>query len=897
MTDTSAAAATSREDPLDPAPLVGSTVGPSRTQVPPSQEFAVTRPRLLARLDDGFRLPLTVVTGPAGTGKTMLVESWASSRHAELPVAWLTLGDEDDEVGTFWGHVLHTLRESLVAHGVDLADVGRPLLPGTVDRSFLQDLAARLGEAPRPFVLVLDELDRVTDERVLRQLDQVLEAAQPAMRVIALARREPRALTHRRRLRGEMALIGAPDLAFAVDETARLLAQHGLDPSSDAVNVLQQSTEGWAAGLRLCALAMREHGDRAGPTGGPWAERRLAGYLVDEVLDALPDNTRDLLTRLSVVDRVEAGLARALTDRPDVDQLLDELAGEDLFVTTDAMPRRSYRIHPLLLDVLRAELRTRGLDAVSGQHACAARWYDAHGDCARAVEHFAAAGLAQESCASVVRNLGVVELLEHRAPRALEEVLDRVPGDLDAPEVRVVRAAVDLGAHRLDRAAAQLVGLDARNLAVPSHGALRASATLSRLVLASAVSDPGGALDAWQALEPTLSTVASPQARAGARALALSALSGALLWGGDEPAFARILGAAVEAAEVEGCDHARITVRGQQALAAYRRGALRDAAQLGEEALSLGRQHGLPARHGTGVAHLALSAVALEWNDRVGSLRHLEHADLAAQAENEPVLQAVVKLLRAYHHALDGRRARALAVIADVRASAETGALPAWVADRLVVTEAMARLRCGDVDGAVTVLDADPGAAGDWLHARAAAAHADGDATRALVLLAPILTGDVPATDGIDVYALLLVARIRHEAGDAPAARRGLAEALRLARPEGRRRPFAEARVWLRPLLDQDRELARVGGWIGTVLVPRPRHGGDDVGPVLVEPLTSREKAVLELMAQVMTVADIAADLHISVNTVKTHQKSVYRKLSVSRAHDAVRRGRELELI
>ena len=146
------------------------------------------------------------------------------------------------------------------------------------------------------------------------------------------------------------------------------------------------------------------------------------------------------------------------------------------------------------------------------------------------------------------------------------------------------------------------------------------------------------------------------------------------------------------------------------------------------------------------------------------------------------------------------------------------------------------------------------------------------------------------------MHALLLTARIRLDASDAPAARRALVEALRIARPERRRRPFVEARDWLRPLLADDPELARASSWMGTGLVPRPRRGGD-AAPVLVEPLTSRETAVLELMSQVMTVADIAADLHISVNTVKTHQKSVYRKLSVARAHDAVRRGRELELI
>jgi LuxR family maltose regulon positive regulatory protein len=381
-----------------------------------------------------------------------------------------------------------------------------------------------------------------------------------------------------------------------------------------------------------------------------------------------------------------------------------------------------------------------------------------------------------------------------------------------------------------------------------------------------------------------------------ARALALSALSAALLWGGDHPAFVRTLAAAAEAAEADGCDFGRISVRGQQALEAYGRGALREAASFAEEALRLGREHGLPARHRTGVAHLALSLVALEWNDRLGSERHLEDADLAAQAENEPVLGAVVKLVRAQHHALDGRRARALATIEDVRASAQARAVPSWIAERVVITDAAVRVRCGDVQGAVAALDETPSRDPRWLQARAAAAHADGDTERALALLQPVVSHELPATEGVDVYALLLVARIHSDAGDAPAARRALVDALRIARPDGRRRPFAEAREWLRPLLSRDPELARVGGWIGAALVPRPRSGEDAV-PVLVEPLTSRETAVLGLMAQVMTVADISADLHISVNTVKTHQKSVYRKLSVARAHDAVRRGRELGLV
>ncbi|GAB2856777.1 LuxR C-terminal-related transcriptional regulator [Nocardioides pacificus] len=891
MTDTRVAVTSAER--LDPPASTAPSASRFRTPPPSSREFMVLRPRLLAQVDEGLCQPLTVITGPAGTGKTSLAESWVSENRDQVHVAWLTLDVEHNQAGVFWRDVLEALR----GNGIDLAHVGPPLLPDVVDRSFLEDVAALLGDLPDPVVLVLDQLERITDERVLQQMGFVLDAAQPGVRVIATARGEPGVLTRRRRLRGDMAVIQAADLAFTSVETTQLLERHGLDPPDDAVAALQQNTQGWAAGLRLCALAMREHGLEAAPTGGPWAERRLAGYLVDEVLDAMSGNTRDLLLRMCVVDRVEPGLAQALTERSDADRVLRELAGDDLFVTTgNVVEGRWFRIHPLMLEVLREELSAQGHVVVASQHGRAARWYDAQGDFTRAAVHHVAAGSWRESCASVVRNLGVVELLEHRAPRHLAEVLEQLPEGHDAPEVRAVQAAMDLGAQRLDRATERLVGLETLGEAPLTGGGLRASVALIRLVKAAPLCDIPAAVDAWEAMEPALTGVSSPKARAQARAVALTALSSALLWGGDHAAFEQTLGAASEATEADGCEYSRISVRGQQALAAYRRGALRDAARLGEEALRLGRAHGLAASHRTGVGHLAMSAVALEWNDRIGSQRHIENAALTAQVQNEPALGAAVKLVVAYHHALDGRRTLALSTIADVRASAKGNALPTWIGERVVVADAMVRIRCGDVEGAASVLDTAPSAGADWLLARAVAAYNSGDAIHAQSLLTSIATDDQLTVEGGDVYAHLLQARIQFDHGDVPAARRAVRDALRAARPEGRRRPFVEARAWLEPLLTKDSELARSSTWIGTGLASRTRSD-DDVVPVLVEPLTSREIAVLGLMAQVMTVADIAEDLHISANTIKTHQKNLYRKLSVARAHDAVRRGRDLGLI
>jgi LuxR family maltose regulon positive regulatory protein len=861
-------------------------------QVPAPCDFTVVRPRLLAQLEAGLAHPLTLVTGPAGCGKTSLVESWLVAHRLGPDAAWLTVDGEYDEPGVFWRYVLEALR----GRGVDLDDIAHPLFPDTVERSFLEDVAARIGDAPAPVVLVLDQLERVTDDHVLKQLDFVLDAAQPGLRLVVTTRREPGALTHRRRLRGEMAVIQAADLAFCPEETAELLDRHGLALGDEVVTAIHQTTQGWAAGVRLCALALREHGDQAGPTGGPWAERRLAGYLVDEVLDGMPGDTRSMLLRMSVVDRIEPELARALTERADADRALRELAGDDLFVTAGVRPWCWYRIHPLLLEVLREELRSLGTEVVTEQHLRAARWYDASGDCTRAAVHYSAAGSWAEACSSVVGNLGVVDLLERRSAAELTEVLSRVPDDVDSSEVRVVLAAADLGAHRVDAATTRLATADTADLAHPARSALEACIALDRMVLAATTYDPVAAVAAWDTLEPALRRLPASPRRARARALGLTSLSGALLWGGDFHAFEQVLGAAVEAAGAEGCEGARLSVLGQQALAAYRRGALRDAARYGEEALRLGREYGLPARQRTGASHLTMSLVALEWNDRLGSLRHLDHADLTAEADDDAVLAVAAKMVRAFHQALDGRRSVALATIAEARTRAAGRDLPSWIADEVVVADAMVRLRCGDVAGAGVVLEGGRRETHEWRMARAAVAHACGDAAGALVALEPVLSGHLAENQRVKVSALLLAARIHLDAADAPAARRAIGEALRTGRTEGRRRPFIEARDWLRPVLTGDPELTRLSQWIGTGMIPGQRTP-DDAVPVLVEPLTSRETAVLACMAQVMSVVDIAADLNISVNTVKTHQKSLYRKLSVARAHDAVRRGRELELI
>jgi LuxR family maltose regulon positive regulatory protein len=218
----------------------------------------------------------------------------------------------------------------------------------------------------------------------------------------------------------------------------------------------------------------------------------------------------------------------------------------------------------------------------------------------------------------------------------------------------------------------------------------------------------------------------------------------------------------------------------------------------------------------------------------------------------------------------------------------------------VVITEAAVELRCGAPLQALRVLDRATVRSTEWQLGAAAASWAAGDPATARRLIDPILTGADPVIESALIDAGVLSCRLHLDAGDPPAARRDLLQALTLARPQGRRRPFVEARAWLGPFIRQSADLVVATAWLGPAMNAGQLAGSadhSDVAPALVEPLTDRERTVLARMALAMSVADIAADLHVSMNSLKTHQKSLYRKLSVRRANDAVRRGRQLQLI
>ncbi|WP_302061322.1 LuxR family transcriptional regulator [Streptomyces sp. A3M-1-3] len=420
----------------------------AKFSVPAVAGTFVRRKRLLDSFTEGTAGRLTLITGPAGAGKTVLAAAWAAGATARQPVVWLTLEDDDSAPGVFWAYVLEAFRHHRVALP---EDVGSPARADNVDHSLLVRLASALARRPEPVVLVLDGLDRVPDREVASGLDFILNHAEPRLRLVLISRVDPLLPLHRYRAEDSIREIRGADLAFTRHETAALLRRHGLASPAETVDALTRRSEGWAAGLRLCVLAMQRADD---PTGFArsfaLSQSAVADYLLAEVVEAQPAATQDLLVRTSILDRVHPQLANRLTGRDDAEEILAGLTHANAFV--EPIGGTSwFRFHPLFTEVLRAYLRSHRLRLEPELHRLAARWFADAGLIGEAMEHAAAAGDWEYATSLIVDHLALGGVLTGPDTHRLERLVAGMPADLKgaAPWLR------HLLDHRPELASAQ----------------------------------------------------------------------------------------------------------------------------------------------------------------------------------------------------------------------------------------------------------------------------------------------------------------------------------------------------------------------------------------------------------------------------------------------------------
>jgi len=419
--------------------------------------WLIDRGDLLAAVDRAAARKVTIISAPAGSGKTSLLRAWAGRQGERHRLAVLQVQRDQQDAQQFWLALLGAVRHASPAAGRAGSSAATPDFnaPAMVDR-----VLSELADAGAGITLVIDDLHELTSPEALAQLRRLLTNLPPHVHAMLTTRRDLPLRLHQLRLAGELAEIRAADLRFTERETRELLDASGIALSETGAALLHQRTEGWAAGLRLAALALAGHPDPerfVAEFSG--SDRTVAEYLIAEMLERQPADVQDLLLRTSLLDRVNGELADVLTGRPGSERILLELADANAFVVPLDPERTWFRYHHLFGDLLRLELRRTLPEEVPALHRRAAGWFTLQGQVVEAIRHTQAAGDWPDA-ARLLADHSFSLTLDGQA-QTMQALVRAFPPGEDHPELALVRAMAEVVQGRLEEAAAHLAVAEA----------------------------------------------------------------------------------------------------------------------------------------------------------------------------------------------------------------------------------------------------------------------------------------------------------------------------------------------------------------------------------------------------------------------------------------------------
>lgn len=871
-----------------------------------------------------------LVAAPAGFGKTTVLVQWLTEAGpSRRRVAWLALDAGDADLQRFLTHLVAAIRIAEPEAGAEalaMMETGGTTAADVVLGSLIDDLDLLAG----PTVVALDDYHVIDAADVHDAVTFLVDNLPPQVTLAMTTRADPPLPLSRWRARGELVEVRAADLRFTVDEAGAFLGEvMGLDLDPALVTALEERTEGWAAGLQLAALSVRAHSGSTGGSGDvaefveafSGSHRFLLDYLVEEVLDRQPEDVRAFLLETSVLDQLTGGLCDALTGRSDGRRTLETLERENLFVVPLDDERRWYRFHQLFSDALRARLAARHADRVGDLHAAASRWLAGNGLLTDAVGHALASG-DHEHAADLVE-LSLADLRRRRQDRTLRGWLIALPDDVVR---RRPLLATYMGWSRLSEG--DVGGVEAwLDAAEAAPGATPPSTVSTVGSLAGAARDRDGEVRSLPALIAVY-RASIAQAR-GDVAGTVSHARRALALAGPEDHFPRgaaagFVGLAAWAAGdlVTAVDTFTTAVAGlhdagmiADELGAtvvlanmwLARGRPAEARRLHERALAAAESRPGPMLSTVGDLHVGLADVLREQGDLDAAREHLDVArglgDRASVPENRHRWFTTTAALLQAKGDLDG----AVAMLD----RAEPLFLPGYFPDVRPIAAARARVRIaqGRLDDARAwacergVAPADPPtylAEYDQL-TLARLLVAEGEVREALDLLERVLeSARVAGRDGGVVEAGLVRALAHHARGNADPATADLAAALTAGVPAG----------YCRLFLDEGRPMTELLGRVLRGSAPDARAHAErllavarrpappsPVGRTADDGLSEREREVLRLLATELSGPEIARQLFVSVNTLRTHTKRIFTKLGVNTRRAAVRRAADLGLL
>jgi LuxR family maltose regulon positive regulatory protein len=860
------------------------------------------RDHLLAALDRASLGKVTVVSAPPGSGKTSLLRAWSDRASKDRRVAFVSVPPDEQDAQQFWLAVLDAIGQT-----DPIADSRRqaaaPVLDGEVK---VDTVVSELAKATGVVVLVIDDLHELSSAEALSQLEHLLGVLPRSARVVLSSRRDPSIRLHQLRLAGEVAELRAGDLRFTPGETRDLLAASEINLSDSGVAALHERTEGWAAGLRLAVISLSGHPDPdcfVEEFSG--TDRAIGEYLMAEMVGRQPIEVQSMLLRTSVAARLNGELADLLAGRPGCEQMLLTLEDANAFVVSLDAQRAWFRYHQLLADFLRLELRRTSGAEVPDLHRKAASWFADHGEVVEAIRHTLAAGDWPDAARLLADHLFSLTLDGQES--SIAALLRSFPAGASAehPELALAHAATQLGQGRLEDASAQL--MMAESHAESAHPARRrrlATAIASlRLALARRSGQFAEVVEQVNLLDASIADGSNQPNVMGSelRAVALMNLGIVETWSGKFEDAERHLSEGAALAQTIGRPYLEVACRAHLGFPS-KFVSLETASERGRQAVALAERHGWEARS---ILTPALGAVACNtiWMGQFDEAEiWLRRAWEVAEPQIDPAAAVHLHTVTGMMHAGRGQRQSALeefAAAAQAR-SPLTGVhvLAALSAGWLAATQA----RLGMLEEARATLSgfsAERDPADVICIAWAVVFIEEDDPAAALDVLRDVRepSADFPAFALVEAHLLAGLAYLA--LGDRNAAAATAEAALAAAEPGRLIFPFAMADA--AALLDvlprhQTAHSALLADVVDLLRgAPSPRM---DRGPLpQPEELSPSELRVLRFLPTNLTRSEIARSLHVSVNTVNTHIRSIYSKLGASDRSSAVRQARELRLL
>ncbi|MAS33655.1 MAG: helix-turn-helix transcriptional regulator [Anaerolineaceae bacterium] len=912
----------------------------TKLYMPTPRPGMVLRPHLIERLNAGLQGKLTLISAPAGFGKTTLTAEWISG--GDHPAAWLSLDERDSDPVRFLTYIVTALKTIEPLSGTDILNLLESPQPPPLD-ALLIPLLNDITTMANDFVLVLDDYHVLESQEIDSGLAFLIDNQPPQMHIVITTREDPRLPVARLRARSQLTELRAADLRFTPEEAAEFLNNAmGLSLSPEDIIALEQRTEGWIAGLQLAAISMQGQKDVGqfiqSFTG---SHRFIVDYLVEEVLNHQPDSVRDFLFQTSILDRLSASLCDAVTGRADGHVMIEQLERSNMLIVPLDDQRQWYRYHHLFAEVLQTYARKDQPDQVSYGQRRACEWFEQNGFRSEAIHHALAAK-------DLARAADLVELSWPVIPqgiqptvwlgwvKALPDDLVRVRpvlsagyawtlldnGELDAAETRLrdVEWWLDASESASGQSPARPNDMIVAN--ETQFRCLTATTASARAYLALSLGDvPGTVRHAQRALDHLPE---DDHYWRGTTALFL----GMAHWanGELEPAYKSI---SLSIASQRKANNHYFQVFGTVILADINiaQGRLRKALSNYERALQLisdpvsvdsegGGEPNIHATQETVNLYVGLGNLYREWGDLETAAQYLSDGQEASERILMPGSEYRLNTAMAQIKAAHGDWDEALEWLQEAERLYRPGAIPEL--RPLPALKAKLWIRQGRIAEAL-----------DWVREQSLSAddeisflHEFDYLTLARVILAqyelepeaPLIQAALALLDRLLVAAqetgrmgsvieILILQALAHQAkGDQPNAIATIQRALALAEPEAYIGVFADEGQSMRTLLAATLAQAASPAYVARLIQAIDLQGEDtstppDPNQLLIEPLSDRELEVLDLLANGQSNQAIADELVIAVSTVKKHVNNIFGKLGVANRTQAVNRARDLTIL